>query len=109
MFIGIFTFAAVRGYGLADHLRAHGRGLVVLGGLHASMNCAEAARHCDYVLLGAGDETIRAFVAAVGRGERPDFTGLAWMAGEALRSTGYPPPPERFDPLADRNLAPTYS
>ncbi len=42
VFIGIFTFAAVRGYELADHLRAHGRGLVVLGGLHASMNCAEA-------------------------------------------------------------------
>ena len=54
VFIGIFTFAAVRGYELADHLRAHGRGLVVLGGLHASMNCAEAARHCDYVLLGEG-------------------------------------------------------
>ena len=88
VFIGIFTFAAVRGYELADHLRAHGRGLVVLGGLHASMNCAEAARHCDYVLLGEGDETIRAFVEAVGRGERPDFPGLAWMEGEELRFKG---------------------
>ena len=109
VFIGIFTFAAVRGYELADHLRAHGRGLVVLGGLHASMNCAEAARHCDYVLLGEGDETIRAFVDAVGRGERPDFPGLAWMEGEELRSTGYPPPPERFETIADRNLVHNYS
>ena len=109
VFIGIFTFAAVRGYELADHLRAHGRGLVVLGGLHASMNCAEAARHCDYVLLGEGDETIRAFVEAVGRGERPDFLGLAWMEGEELRSTGYPPPPERFETIADRNLVHNYS
>ena len=109
VFIGIFTFAAVRGYELADHLRAHGRGLVVLGGLHASMNCAEAARHCDYVLLGEGDETIRAFVEAVGRGERPDFPGLAWMEGEELRSTGYPPPPERFETIADRNLVHNYS
>ena len=75
VFIGIFTFAAVRGYELADHLRAHGRGLVVLGGLHASMNCAEAARHCDYVLLGEGDETIRAFVEAVGRGTSPAWPG----------------------------------
>ena len=100
VFIGIFTFAAVR---------AHGRGLVVLGGLHASMNCAEAARHCDYVLLGEGDETIRAFVEAVGRGERPDFPGLAWMEGEELRSTGYPPPPERFETIADRNLVHNYS
>lgn len=109
VFIGIFTFAAVRGYELADLLRAHGRGLVVLGGLHASMNCAEAARHCDYVLLGEGDETIRAFVDAVGRGERPDFPGLAWMEGEELRSTGYPPPPERFETIADRNLVHNYS
>ncbi|MFQ7855062.1 MAG: B12-binding domain-containing radical SAM protein [Flavonifractor plautii] len=108
VFIGIFTFAAVRGYELADHLRAHGRGLVVLGGLHASMNCAEAARHCDYVLLGEGDETIRAFVEAVGRGSgrtsRPGLDG-----GEELRSTGYPPPPERFETIADRNLVHNYS
>ena len=56
-----------------------------------------------------GDETIRAFVEAVGRGERPDFPGLAWMEGEELRSTGYPPPPERFETIADRNLVHNYS
>ena len=55
VFIGIFTFAAVRGYELADHLRAHG------------------------------------------------------MEGEELRSTGYPPPPERFETIADRNLVHNYS
>ena len=54
------------------------------------MNCAEAARHCDYVLLGEGDETIRAswmrWAAGSGR------TSPAWLdGGEELRSTGYPP------------------
>ena len=45
----------------------------------------------------------------MGRGERPDFPGLAWMEGEELRSTGYPPPPERFETIADRNLVHNYS
>ena len=77
VFIGIFTFAAVRGYELADHLRAHGRGLVVLGGLHASMNCAEAARHCDYVLLGEGT-----------RPSAPSW--MRWSAGSGRTSPAWP-------------------
>lgn len=43
IFIGIFTFAAVRGYELARLFRENSRATIVMGGLHASMNYAEAA------------------------------------------------------------------
>ena len=42
VFIGIFTYAAVRGYKIASYLRKHTNATVVLGGLHASMNYKEA-------------------------------------------------------------------
>ena len=73
IFIGIFTFAAVRGYQIADFLKKRTKAVIVLGGLHASMNYREAVRHCDYVLLGEGDETILLFLQAL-KGEIPmDF------------------------------------
>ena len=50
IFIGIFTFAAVRGYKLARYLKKHSRAVIVMGGLHASMNYEEAVKYCDYVL-----------------------------------------------------------
>ena len=58
VFIGIFTFAAIRGYVLADEIRRRSDAVVVMGGLHASMNASEACEHCDYVLLGEGEESI---------------------------------------------------
>ena len=68
IFIGIFTFAAVRGYKLARYLKKHSRAVIVMGGLHASMNYEEAVKYCDYVLLGEGDETILTFLHALEKG-----------------------------------------
>ncbi len=36
--IGIFTFSAVRGYRLARYFKKNSGAVVVMGGLHASMN-----------------------------------------------------------------------
>lgn len=54
IFIGIFTFNAVRGYRLARYFRKKSKAVIVMGGLHASMNYREAVKYCDYVLLGGG-------------------------------------------------------
>ena len=40
IFIGVFTFAAVRGYQIARYLKKHSKAVIVLGGLHASMKNA---------------------------------------------------------------------
>lgn len=71
VFIGIFTYAAVRGYKIASYLRKHTNATVVLGGLHASMNYKEAVRYADYVMLGEGDETILPLIKMIKSGKRP--------------------------------------
>ena len=75
--IGIFTFNAVRGYKLARYFKKKSHAVVVMGGLHASMNYREAVKYCDYVLLGEGDESILEMTEAVKNGEVPAFPGVA--------------------------------
>ncbi len=103
--IGIFTFSANRGYELARYFKEHSRAVVVMGGLHASMNYPEAVRYCDYVLLGEGDESVLELVEAVRRGEKPEFPGLAYLSenGELVH-TGNRKPPETFETIPDRTL-----
>lgn len=108
IFIGIFTFAAVRGYELARYFKKNSDAIVVIGGLHASMNYTEAVKYCDYVLLGEGDETILEFIRAVKNGDKPNFQGLAWMEEEKVYCTGNPKPPEKIDIIPDRNLIYNY-
>lgn len=78
IFIGIFTFNAVRGYKLARYFQKKSNAVIVMGGLHASMNYKEAVKYCDYVLLGEGDESIIEMVEAVKRKETPTFPGVAY-------------------------------
>lgn len=107
--IGIFTFNAPRGYELADYVRKNSRAVVVLGGLHASLNAPEAAAHADYVLLGEGDESIRDLLAAVAAGEAPAFPGLAWRDADGVfQTTGPRRPPCDISTIPDRSLVYRY-
>ena len=103
-FIGIFTFSAPRGYELADRVRRESDAVVVIGGLHATMVPEEAAAHCDYVLLGEGDETILQLVDALEAGEEPGFPGVAWEDADGFHSTGLAPAPHDLDVVPDRDL-----
>lgn len=105
VFIGIFTFNAVRGYELARYVKEHSGALVVMGGLHASMNYPEAAEHCDYVLLGDGDESILELIDAVRAGRAVDFPGVAYRGADgAAVNTGQRDFPVNIDTVPDRNL-----
>ena len=50
----VFTFNANRAYQLARFFKKHTHAIVIIGGLHVSMNYREAVRYGDYVLLGEG-------------------------------------------------------
>ncbi|MCL1895930.1 MAG: B12-binding domain-containing radical SAM protein [Clostridiales bacterium] len=104
VFIGVFTFAASRGYELARYIKERSEAVVVMGGLHASMNYPEAVQHCDYVLLGEGDESIPEFIAALREGRQADFPGVAYLEGGVLVHTGDRKPPEDIDVIPDRDL-----
>jgi len=79
VFIGIFTFNAQRGYEIAQQVKAHSNALVVLGGMHASLNYPEAVQYADYVLLGEGDESVVEFITALRESRPIDFAGVAYL------------------------------
>ena len=108
VFIGIFTFAASRGYELAQYIKEHSNAIVVMGGLHASMNYTEAVRYCDYVLLGEGDESVPEFIDALRNDQAINFPGLAYLLGGEPVTTGERRPPENIDTIPDRYLLHNY-
>lgn len=108
IFMGFFTFAAIRGYELADYFRKNSRAVVVLGGLHPSMNAEEAVKYGDYVMLGEGDETILPLIHAIEKNRKPDFPGIAWSERGVFQTTGMPEPPVNIDIIPDRNLVHNY-
>lgn len=105
VFIGIFTFAANRGYELADYIKRNSKAVVVMGGLHASMNYPEACQHCDYVLLGEGDESILELMSALESGSPvEEIQGVAYRRGGETVNTGNRCPPENIDVIPNRDL-----
>lgn len=104
VFIGIFAFNAVRGYELARYIKERSKALVVMGGLHASMNYPEAVRYCDYVLLGEGDESIVEFIDAIRNDKPVDFSGAACLKNDQIIFTGERIPPKNIDVIPNRRL-----
>lgn len=104
VFISIFTFQANRGYELAQYVKKHSKALVVMGGLHASMNYSEACQYCDYVLLGEGEESILKLIDCLKNDQAVTFPGVAYQRDGKAVSTGACPPPCNIDVIPDRNL-----
>lgn len=104
VFIGIFTFSAVRGYELACFIKEHSDAIVVMGGLHAAMNYTEAVNYCDYVLLGEGDESILEFIDSIRKDNTIDFPGVAYLKDKEIVHTGNRMPPENINTIPNRNL-----
>ena len=104
----VFTFNANRAYQLARFFKKHTHAIVIMGGLHVSMNYREAVRYGDYVLLGEGEESILELLHTLEKGEPIDFPGVAYLKDGRLIVTGKRKPPENIDGIADRNLVYQY-
>lgn len=102
--LSIFTFNANRGYELADYIRANSNAIVVIGGLHATLNDAEASKHCDYVLVGEGDETVLLLIDAISKETTIDFPGVTYEQDGTLIRTGTPNAPANIDVVPNRHL-----
>ncbi|MCI9151270.1 MAG: B12-binding domain-containing radical SAM protein [Lachnospiraceae bacterium] len=102
--ISIFTFAAKRGYELADYIRKNSRAVIVFGGLHATLASGEAAEHGDYVLLGEGDESILPLVRQIERKQEITVPGVVYWREGRLVQTGEPIVPTSIDTIPDRSL-----
>ncbi|MDL2236906.1 B12-binding domain-containing radical SAM protein [Christensenellaceae bacterium OttesenSCG-928-K19] len=109
IFFSVNTFNAVRSYEIADRLREKSNAVLVMGGMHASLNYPEAIQHCDYVLTGDADESITELIHALRNGQEIDFPGVVLWREEKVVFTGERRQPENIDTIPDRNLVHDYA
>jgi anaerobic magnesium-protoporphyrin IX monomethyl ester cyclase len=114
VFIGINTFNAVRGYRIAEQIKNNSSALIVLGGMHASLNFTEAIEYGDFVLTGDGDESILDFIEYAEKrkninNQKIEFPGVIYKQGGKIINSGKREQPENIDILPDRNLLYQYS
>jgi radical SAM superfamily enzyme YgiQ (UPF0313 family) len=96
--------------GAATSSRA--RPLVVMGGMHASLNYTEAVQHADLVMLGDGDEAIVELLSALEAGDGSELAlpGLAYLLGTGkLVLTERREQPLNIDTIPDRSLVYDYA
>jgi len=97
--VAISTFSAqvFEAYRVADELRQAGV-TVAMGGLHVSVEPAEAQAHADHVIVGEGENVWPALVAAAAAGE----PGRLWNASAFPAVDVRELPLPRYDLLAGR-------
>ncbi len=109
IFISINTFNANRGYQLAEKFKQNSKALIVIGGMHASLNYTECIAYCDYILTGDGDESIIEFINAIKNNAAVDFPGVIYKNRDQIINTGKRIQPENIDTIPNRNLVYNYS
>lgn len=105
IFIGFFTFAANRGYELAQYIRNNSNAIIILGGLHPTLNYEEACNYCDYVILGEGDEAIVDMIKVLEKElSIDDVPGIAYKRDENIITTQKRTPPQNIDVIPNHSL-----
>jgi anaerobic magnesium-protoporphyrin IX monomethyl ester cyclase len=97
-------------YRLADEIRRRLRIPTIIGGTHATYFPDACLDHCDYVVLGEGDETIVDLVRALDAGgDRSEVAGIAYRGADGrIRRTRPRPGPATFDTIPDLGLIEGY-
>lgn len=96
-------------YRLARQIRERLGIPTVIGGTHATYFPEACLEHCDYVVLGEGDETILELVDVLGRGgDVAAVAGIAYRKDGQVRRTPPRPGPARFDTVPDFDLISGY-
>lgn len=92
-------------YKLADRIRRELGVPVILGGTHATYYVKDSLPHCDFIVLGEGDETIVDLVGAIAAGRDPaEVDGIAFFKDGAIHKTKSRLGPAQFDTIPDFSL-----
>jgi radical SAM superfamily enzyme YgiQ (UPF0313 family) len=101
--------AAGKTYALADRIKSELGIPVVMGGTHATYFPESCLQHCDYVVLGEGDETILDLTDALSRNrDVSDVPGIAFKRDGVIHFTEHRAGPETFDTIPDFELISGY-
>jgi anaerobic magnesium-protoporphyrin IX monomethyl ester cyclase len=100
---------AEKTYRLADEIRMKLAIPTIIGGTHATYFPESCLAHCDYVVLGEGDETILELVETLARdGDLLEVAGIAYRAGGTVCRTPARPGPKKFDTVPDFSIIEGY-
>ena len=102
--ISMFSYAAERGYELADYIHDHSEAKVIIGGLHATLCPEEAAEHADYVLCGEGDESLPELIREIAEGAPIDVPGVVYLDGANVVRCAEARTPVDIETIPDRGL-----
>src|SRR5262249_16681189 len=92
-------------YRLAREIKSRLGIPTVIGGTHATYFPESSLEHCDYAVLGEGDETIVELVRTLDAGgDVSKVAGIAYMDNGHVRRTPPRPGPKQFDTIPDYEL-----
>jgi radical SAM superfamily enzyme YgiQ (UPF0313 family) len=107
--LSCLSAGAGKTYRLAGEIRRRLGIPTVIGGTHATYLPDSCLEHCDYVVLGEGDETIVELVDTLARGgDVGQVAGIAYRVGDRLHRTAPRPGPARFDTIPNFELIEGY-
>jgi radical SAM superfamily enzyme YgiQ (UPF0313 family) len=107
--LSCLSAGAGKTYRLAAEIRRRLGIPTVIGGTHATYLPDSCLEHCDYVVLGEGDETIVELVETLARGgDVGQVAGIAYRVGDRLHRTAPRPGPARFDTIPNFELIEGY-
>lgn len=96
-------------YELSNKIRAQLGIPTIIGGTHATYFPESCLEHCDYVVLGEGDETIIDLVNTLeSGGDLETIPGVAYLAGGEVHRTSARKGPARFDTVPNYDLIEGY-
>jgi radical SAM superfamily enzyme YgiQ (UPF0313 family) len=96
---------AEKTYSLANKIRKTLAIPIIMGGVHATYFPESCLHHCDYVVLGEGDETILELIEALAQGWKvEDVAGIAYRVGDEVRRTASRSGQAKFDTIPKFSL-----
>ncbi|HSR57155.1 MAG TPA: cobalamin-dependent protein, partial [Candidatus Binataceae bacterium] len=96
-------------YRLADEIKARLGIPIIIGGTHATYFPESCLEHCDYVVMGEGDDAILELVKTLDRGgDLARVAGIAYRRGNEIHRNAARPGPARFDTVPDFSLIEGY-
>lgn len=96
-------------YRLAGEIRRRLGIPTIVGGTHATYFPESCLEHCDYAVLGEGDETIVELVDTLSRGgDVGRVAGIAYRVGDRVHRTAPRPGPATFDTIPNFALIDGY-
>jgi radical SAM superfamily enzyme YgiQ (UPF0313 family) len=107
--LSCLTAGAGKTYQLAGDIRRRLGIPTIIGGTHATYLPDSCLEHCDYVVLGEGDETIVQLVETLARGgDVGKVAGIAYRVGDRVHRTAPRHGPAQFDTIPNFELIEGY-